>query len=159
MAAGVAAGAFEAIFEKVSIDNLLAAKNVVDWKSWLREAAKQAGVEASEESFTEIANLLADAAIMGDRSEFQSTVRNNMVLGMTEEEAKKQAFLDMIGQVAQSAVGGALSGGVMGGVVSGVQVMLPTEPGQATVLPDGIDNPSGGGYDGAIQESRTGRDQ
>lgn len=156
VAAGVAAGAFEAIFEKVSIDNLLAAKNVVDWKSWLREAAKQAGVEASEESFTEIANLLADAAIMGDRSEFQSTVRNNMVLGMTEEEAKKQAFLDMIGQVAQSAVGGALSGGVMGGVVSGVQVMLPTEPGQATVLPDGIDNPSGGGYDGAIQESRTG---
>lgn len=156
VAAGVAAGAFEAIFEKVSIDNLLAAKNVVDWKSWLREAAKQAGVEASEESFTEIANLLADAAIMGDRSEFQSTVRNNMVLGMTEEEAKKQAFLDMIGQVAQSAVGGALSGGVMGGVVSGVQVMLPTEPGQVTVLPDGIDNPSGGGYDGAIQENRTG---
>lgn len=205
VAAGVAAGAFEAIFEKVSIDNLLAAKNVVDWKSWLREAAKQAGVEASEESFTEIANLLADAAIMGDRSEFQSTVRNNMVLGMTEEEAKKQAFLDMIGQVAQSAVGGALSGGVMGGVVSGVnglsnrystmetiranqsdpnfhaqsiqaavdrvneransraqlflrpgQVMLPSEPGQVTVLPDGIDNPSGGGYDGAIQENRTG---
>lgn len=205
VAAGVAAGAFEAIFEKVSIDNLLAAKNVVDWKSWLREAAKQAGVEASEESFTEIANLLADAAIMGDRSEFQSTVRNNMVLGMTEEEAKKQAFLDMIGQVAQSAVGGALSGGVMGGVVSGVnglsnrystmetiranqadpnfhaqsiqaavdrvneransraqlflrpgQVMLPSEPGQMTVLPDGIDNPSGGGYDGAIQENRTG---
>lgn len=205
VAAGVAAGAFEAIFEKVSIDNLLAAKNVVDWKSWLREAAKQAGVEASEESFTEIANLLADAAIMGDRSEFQSTVRNNMVLGMTEEEAKKQTFLDMIGQVAQSAVGGALSGGVMGGVVSGVnglsnrystmetiranqadpnfhaqsiqaavdrvneransraqlflrpgQVMLPSEPGQVTVLPDGIDNPSGGGYDGAIQENRTG---
>lgn len=115
---GMAAGAFEAIFEKVSIDNLLATKSVTGWKSWLRETAKQAGIEASEETFTEVANILTDAAIMGDNSNYDAAVRDYMAQGMSQEDAERQAFMDLIGQVVQAGVGGAISGGVMGGTVN-----------------------------------------
>lgn len=120
---GMAAGAFEAVFEKVSIDNLLATKSVTGWKSWLKETAKQAGIEASEETFTEIANILADAAIMGDNSNYDVAVTEYVAQGMSQEDAERQAFFDLIGQVVQAGVGGAISGGVMGGVVNGVNGM------------------------------------
>lgn len=120
---GLAAGAFEAIFEKVSIDNLLATKSVTGWKTWLKETAKQAGVEASEETFTEIANILADAAIMGDNSNYDVAVRDYIAQGMSQEDAERQAFMDLIGQIVQAGVGGALSGGVMGGTVNAVNGM------------------------------------
>lgn len=120
---GMAAGAFEAIFEKVSIDNLLATKSVTGWKSWLKETAKQAGIEASEETFTEIANILADAAIMGDNSNYDVAVAEYVAQGMSQEDAERQAFFDLIGQVVQAGVGGAISGGVMGGAVNGVNGM------------------------------------
>ena len=58
---GLAAGAAEMLFEYVSIDNLLKPKTVTGWKSFLKEAAKQAGVEGSEELFTEVANILRNA--------------------------------------------------------------------------------------------------
>lgn len=120
---GMAAGAFEAVFEKVSIDNLLATKSVTGWKSWLKETAKQAGIEASEETFTEIANILADAAIMGDNSNYDVAVAEYVAQGMSQEDAERQAFFDLIGQVVQAGVGGAISGGVMGGAVNGVNGM------------------------------------
>lgn len=120
---GMAAGAFEAVFEKVSIDNLLATKSVTGWQSWLKETAKQAGIEASEETFTEIANILADAAIMGDNSNYDVAVAEYVAQGMSQEDAERQAFFDLIGQVVQAGVGGAISGGVMGGAVNGVNGM------------------------------------
>lgn len=117
---GLAAGAAEALFEKVSIDNLLKTKSVTGWKSFLKETGKQMAIEGSEETFTEIANILADAAIMGDRSEYAAAVSEYMKEpGVTEEQAKKKAFLDCVGQVALAGAGGALSGGIMGGVSSG----------------------------------------
>lgn len=121
---GLAAGAAETVFEKVSIDQLLSTKSVTGWKSWLKETAKQAGTEASEEVFTEIANILADAAIMGDNSDFANAVKEYMAQGMSEEQAKEQAFLDCISQVAWAGAGGALSGATMGGVVNGVNGLL-----------------------------------
>ena len=114
---GLAAGAAEAFFEKFSVDQLLKPKTVNNWKSLLAETAKQAGVEASEEMFTEVANILSDAAIMGDSSDFFTSVAGYMAQGMSEEKAKQKAFLDCIGQVAWAGAGGALSGGVMGGTV------------------------------------------
>ena len=116
--AGFAAGAAEMLFEKFSIDQLLKPKSVTSVKRLLQETMKQAGVEASEEGATEIANILTDAAIMGESSNFSVAVENYKAQGMSESEARKQAYLDMIGQVGWAAAGGALSGGVMGGVVN-----------------------------------------
>ena len=117
---GLAAGAAEAIFESFSIESLLSEKSVTGIKSWLTETMKQAGVEASEEMFTEISNILTDAVIMSDRSEWAAAVAEYMDSGMTQDEAKKQAFLDCIGQVVEAGAGGFISGGVMGGATSAV---------------------------------------
>ena len=117
---GLAAGAAEVIFEKISIDQLLKPKTVAGMKDLLREMVKQAGVEASEEMLTEISNILTDVAIMGENSDFENLVTQYMLQGMSEEEAKKQAVLDCIGQVAWAGAGGALSGAAMGGTVNAV---------------------------------------
>lgn len=114
---GLAAGAAETFFEKFSVDQLLKPKTINNWKNLLTETAKQAGVEASEEMFTEVANILSDAAIMGDSSDFSTAVAGYMAQGMSEEKAKQRAFLDCIGQVVWAGAGGALSGGLMGGTV------------------------------------------
>ncbi|MCG4527846.1 hypothetical protein NE626_12195 [Intestinimonas massiliensis] len=114
---GLAAGAAETFFEKFSVDQLLKPKTINNWKNLLTETAKQAGVEASEEMFTEVANILSDAAIMGDSSDFSTAVAGYMAQGMSEEKAKQMAFLDCISRVVWAGAGGALSGGLMGGTV------------------------------------------
>ncbi|WP_298035285.1 hypothetical protein, partial [uncultured Dysosmobacter sp.] len=115
---GAAAGAAEALFEKVSIDNLLAQKSVTGLRSWLAETAKQMGVEASEETFTEIANILSDAAIMGENSDFRRKINDYTAQGLTPDQAKRRAYLDSVKEVALAGLGGALSGGLMGGAVN-----------------------------------------
>lgn len=119
-----AAGAAEMLFEKFSVESLLKPKSVTGWKSLLKETAKQAGTEATEEVFTEVANILSDAAIMGADSSAELAVRAYMAQGMSEEEARKQVFFDQIGQVAEAGAGGALSGGIMGGATSAVNWAL-----------------------------------
>ena len=137
---GVVSGGIEAATEKIPLENLLSVVKT-GGNSALRNLLRQAGIEAGEESVSYLANYIADLAAQDPEAEFS------------------------LQELARSAAGGGISGGVFGGAAMGVnaltrpranQTMLPTEPGQVTVLPDGIDNPSGGGYDGAIQENRTG---
>ena len=119
--AGLASGAAEMLFEKVSIDQLLKPKNVASVRSLLIETLKQAGVEASEESLTEISNILTDAAIMGEKSNFAQSVYQYQQQGMDEQKAKFQVYKDMISQVAWAGAGGALSGAAMGGPVNAMR--------------------------------------
>ncbi len=119
---GLAAGAAETIFEKFSIDRLLSPKSVTSVKSLLAETLKQAGTEASEEVLTEVSNILSDAIIMGQNSDFNLAVEQYKLIGLSEEEAKQQALLDCIGQVAWAGVGGALSGAAMGGTVNSINL-------------------------------------
>lgn len=119
---GLAAGAAEAVFEKFSVDRLLRARSVNGVKDLLRETAKQAGTEASEEMLTEVANILSDTAIMGESSDFEQLVAQYQLMGMDEDEARKQAYLDSVAQVVWAGVGGALSGAAMGGGLGGVDL-------------------------------------
>lgn len=119
---GLAAGAAEAVFEKFSIEKLLEAKTINSVKDLLRATAQQAGTEASEEMLTEIANILSDTAIMGESSDFEQLVTQYQLMGMDEDEARKQAYLDSVAQVVWAGVGGALSGAAMGGATSGVDL-------------------------------------
>lgn len=112
---GFAAGTAELIFERYSIENLLQPRNVTSMKRLVTETLKQSGVEGSEEMATEVANILSNALIMGQNSDFNKAVEAYTAQGMTEQEAKKQAIMDCIGQIAWAGVGGALSGGAMGG--------------------------------------------
>lgn len=127
----LAAGVFEAAFEKISVDRLFQQRYVGDWAKWARETAKQAGIEASEETFTEIANICADTIIMADKSNFETArqeYRYNFMQkqGYSYEEADKAAKSAAIGdalwQVFSAGVGGALSGAAMGGVHNASQM-------------------------------------
>ena len=119
---GLAAGAAEAVFERFSIEKLLEAKTINSVKDLLRATARQAGTEASEEMLTEIANILSDTAIMGESSDFEQLVTQYQLMGMDEDEARKQAYLDSVAQVVWAGVGGALSGMAMGGGLGGVDL-------------------------------------
>ena len=119
---GLAAGAAEAVFEKFSVDRLLSAKSINGMKDLLRETAKQAGTEASEEMLTEISNILTDTAIMGETSNFQQMVDQYRMQGLDDDDAKRQAVMDSIAQVLWAGAGGALSGAAMGGATRGMNL-------------------------------------
>ena len=119
---GLAAGAAEAVFEKYSVDRLLSAKSINGMKDLLRETAKQAGTEASEEMLTEISNILTDTAIMGETSNFQQMVDQYRMQGLDDDDAKRQAVMDSIAQVLWAGAGGALSGAAMGGATRGMNL-------------------------------------
>lgn len=133
IATGVAQGVAEGLFEKLSIDHFIKTKNAPGLFNAARLALsgnkrgaakiaktagqnilKQSAIEGSEEAFTEVANILTDAAIMDGSSETQLRIREYVQGGMSEKEARKKAYIDNVGQVALSAAGGALSGALMG---------------------------------------------
>lgn len=111
---GIASGTAEALFEKVSIENLLKPKNGAAIGQAVKNILKQGGVEASEETFTTIANTISDGIINGDKSELNTAIDQYIQSGMTEDEAKKQAAKDWVKGLALDALGGFISGGVMG---------------------------------------------
>ena len=133
IATGVAQGVAEGLFEKLSIDHFIKTKNAPGLfnaarlalsgnkrgaakiaKTAVQNILKQSAIEGSEEAFTEVANILTDAAIMDGSSETQLRIREYVQGGMSEKEARKKAYIDNVGQVALSAAGGALSGALMG---------------------------------------------
>lgn len=95
------------------MERLLSERSVRSMRDLLAETLKQAGTEASEEMLTEVSNLLSDAAIMGSGSNFAARVERHRQEGLSEEEARRRAFLDCLSQVAWAGAGGALSGGMM----------------------------------------------
>lgn len=133
---GVIAGAAEAAFEKIPLDNVLAAfrgnagKTVGDMatrealKNFLKKdigdilssVAGSAFEEGAEEFLTEIVNNIADYAIMGDKSEYEQYKKQLMDAGYDETTAGQKALARYayINPLVSFA-GGALSGGVMAG--------------------------------------------
>lgn len=114
----IASGAFEMAFEYVSIDKLLKIKDADSFGKIVKESLKQAGIEGSEEMFTEMANVGWDYFNRQDSSEIMKNYQEYLDRGFTEEEAKQKIALDIVGQVGWAGVGGALSGGAMGSAVS-----------------------------------------
>lgn len=117
---GVLNAAFEMLFEKVSLDNLLKGNT----RSIVKAVFQQGLVEGTEELNTTLFNNIADILVMAEHSDYQKNIAAYMEQGYSEEEATKQALLDMAVQMGWDFVGGMLSGGVMGGsgaVVNTVQ--------------------------------------
>lgn len=117
IALGASNAAAEALFEKFSLEGLdaLKVKPGRGTREFLKNIGKQAITEGSEEMATEIANTMADAFIMQDKSQYNKSVAYHMQQGMNEDAAKRQATMDIVQNVLVSGAGGALSGGVMGG--------------------------------------------
>ncbi len=130
---GLAAGVAEAVFEKVSLDNLLKEKNPSNIGQYVLEVLKQAGIEGSEEVATEIANLISDGIVMGSNSDLSNLIKKyengyydeNGVYheSLSHEEAVKKAITDKVSEVVWSGVSGMLSGGMSSSVVTGMQTI------------------------------------
>jgi len=114
----LASGAAEMVFEYLSIDKLLKIKNVDSAASLIKNTLKQAGVEGSEELFTEIANIVSDSAIRGKSSELYQMYEDLKSKGYSTKEINTEIAKHVGGQMGWAFTGGALSGGVMGGGAS-----------------------------------------
>ena len=127
IATGLMAGIWETMFEYVSIDNLLKPTlSAGSLRSALGAAAKQAGIEASEEFLTTAANTLSDLAINGDQSQLMGDYQRYLAQGDSASQAAAKTFGGALNTALQDALAGAISGGVMGGgKVAGV-TLLPT---------------------------------
>lgn len=116
-----AAGINEMLFEVVSLDHawdILHRSGKTTAKEAIVSTLAQAGIEGTEEGFTDIANAIADNIINGDQSEYNRNVQNYVSMGYTEQEAKDMASKDFMGEIAQDVLAGAISGGIMGGITN-----------------------------------------
>ena len=118
VAMGLFAGAAEMLFEQVSIERLLHLEHPEDLRGVLRNAAKQAFTEGSEEVNTTLANMLADAVVMADKSAVRRAAQAYERQGMGRGEAQMRAWMDAVKGLGLDFLGGAISGGVMSGVRS-----------------------------------------
>lgn len=130
---GVAAGVFETLFEKVSLDSLITMNAPTgSFKQkvagTLKNALKQAGIEGSEELATSAANLFFDHVAHGQMSDAQQRIYAYMAQGMDYTDAKNEVEYEILLSMAEDFAAGALSGGLMGGGGSAVQALsTPTE--------------------------------
>lgn len=110
----LASGAAEMVFEYISLDKLIKIGSVDEGKKIITEALKQAGIEASEEFATELANIYFDDAIRGTNSELAQLTQDLRIRGYSESEIKNKLALKVTGQLGWAAAGGFLSGLGMG---------------------------------------------
>lgn len=115
IASGIANGAAEYLFEKFSVEKLFNIKGARNVGDFVKTTLAQSGIEASEEIFTETANILTDAIIMQEKSENATKLREYIMQGMSYEEASKKVFHESITEIALAGASGLVSGGVMGG--------------------------------------------
>ena len=119
---GILSGIAEGLFEKVSLDHLLKAKEATTLSKLIYNFfIAQGFVEGSEEVATDIANFFIDEGVMGSNSERANKVKKYTARGLSEKEAEKRAILDKITEAAWSGAVGAFSGMLSGGAFSAAE--------------------------------------
>lgn len=117
----------EVLTEKVSLGSLLnvaKAKGGSNLRKVLLNTFGQAGVEISEEEASYIGGLIAEAAILQGKSEYNQTIGELVANGMSYEEAEAQANKDVWNEAVNTAVVSGLSGGISGGVATGYNAVM-----------------------------------
>lgn len=140
----------EVLTEKVSLDSLLdvaKAKGGSNLRKVLLNTFGQAGVEISEEEASYIGGLIAEAAILQGKSEYNQTIGELVANGMSYEEAKAQANKDVWNEAVNTALVSGLSGGISGGVATGYNAVmnrLSNPGGAATDTQEAVGSPQAG---------------
>ena len=123
VAYGTIGAAAEIITEKLGFERLFKlgklAKIAGNKGKLAAEILKSMGAEGLEEGTSEAANQIADALIMGDRSQMAEIYMAAKAAGKTEGQAAAAALKGVAAQIGYSAGGGALSGGMIAGGVAG----------------------------------------
>lgn len=111
----------EQLFETLSFDKVVDSGVVFDnAKNFFKSLLKSAGIEGSEEVFTDVANSVSDEMMNGEQSELRTQYRALLNQGLSEKEAKKEVLKGYSQQLAESFIAGAVSGGLMTGGMAGV---------------------------------------
>lgn len=120
VALGTVDAAVEALTEKIPLDNLLdAAKGGKQTAIQIVETAlKQAGIEITTEEASLVGSTLADAAILRDKSEYNQAIGEAMAGGMTYQQAKNAANMDILAEAVNTALVSGISGAGMSAVNS-----------------------------------------
>ena len=113
---GGASAALEIVTEKISLDRLLKETNPKAIREIVTSALKQGAVEVSEEEASYFGGLIADYIIMGDKSQFNDSIRTYMAEGMSFEDAQKKALDDNMEEFVRTAAESMVSGAMMAGV-------------------------------------------
>ncbi len=114
---GLTAGTAEVAFEKVSLDsfwNIARKQGKAATRNAFLNTLVQAGIEGSEEVFTDIANSFTDRLINGGLSEYYQRADSYYKQGMSMADAKRRAGSDWASDLAMDFLGGAVSGGAIG---------------------------------------------
>lgn len=123
VAYGTIGAAAEIITEKLGFERLFKlgklAKIAGNKGKLAAEILKSMGAEGLEEGTSEAANQIADALIMGDRSQMAEIYMAAKAAGKTEEQAAAAALKGAAAQIGYSAGVGALSGGMIAGGIAG----------------------------------------
>lgn len=116
---GLAVGTFEGVAEQIGIDNLFKTGSSTTIKGILKNILNQAKAEGLEEGLTSLFTNIADNVIMQDKSVFNQLVAEYMAQGMSEEDAKKKAWIKSASDIAYDTIAGSVSGSVSGGLRTG----------------------------------------
>ena len=112
----VTSGLTEVALEHLSIGKILDVSDITKAfsKAGLKQAVKKVAsdvlVNFSEETLTELSNIVTDQLINGELSNYAFSVREYMSQGMTEDEARKKAAADIGEQIGLAGLSGALMG-------------------------------------------------
>lgn len=121
---GTLSGAAEGAAEMIGVDNLLHIGSASTMKTLLKNIAKQGVAEGLEEGITTLMNNFADQMVMKDKSNFNTMVQALVSQGMSEEAAKKQAWLSMANDLAFDMVAGFVSGAAHAGPQTAAQTVI-----------------------------------
>lgn len=112
---GMVEGSLEVLTEKISLESLMSFSDTDSLKTLVTNLIKQGVTEASEEEASFLGGLVADAIIMGDKSEYEQNVSAYIANGYTIEEARDAAGKQILLDAADVALESFLSGGMMAG--------------------------------------------
>ena len=121
---GTLSGAAEGLAEMIGVDNLLKVGSASTMRQLMTNLVKQGAAEGIEEGLTSLMNNFADQLVMADKSNFYRLVQQLMQHGMSEEEAKKRAWLSMAEDLAYDMVAGFASGAVHAGPQTAYETYL-----------------------------------
>ena len=123
---GAAQGTAEGVGENFSLGKLKGMKEAPGKgaKAVIKNLAKQAIAEGSEEGATEIMNTITDKMIMGNKSNYDIEVNYYMSQGMSKEQAQMRAYEEIAQNVGMAALGGATSGAIMGAGAQALGTLL-----------------------------------
>ena len=109
---GLVNGISEAVWEKVSIDNFkqLASMPVKGVKNVVKNIVKQMGIEAEEESATELSNIIFESLVSYNTSDYHNYYMEGRKNGLTDEQASYYAFRKAGGQILEAGLSGMFAG-------------------------------------------------